>query len=101
MKYLWHYEWVKLPRNIVPEGKGVLGDWGKLASRAAFRKGTSLYCGYINTVILFMYSTEYYRTISKRVLYRIEKIIIVTHDLIVAEGYGRGIRLEDGRITLI
>ncbi len=24
MKCLWHYEWVKMPRNIVPEGKGVL-----------------------------------------------------------------------------
>lgn len=28
MKCLWHYEWVKLPRNIVPEGKGVLGKAG-------------------------------------------------------------------------
>ncbi len=37
MKCLWHYEWVKLPRNIVPEGKGVLGDWVRLASRAAFQ----------------------------------------------------------------
>lgn len=56
MKCLWHYEWVKLPRNIVPEGKGVLGDWIRLASRAAFRKGTSLYCGYTNTVILGMWA---------------------------------------------
>ena len=56
MKCLWHYEWVKLPRNIVPEGKGVLGDWARLASRAAFRKGTSLYCGYTNTVIPGMWA---------------------------------------------
>lgn len=56
MKCLWHYEWVKLPRNIVPEGKGVLGDWVRLASRAAFRKGTSLYCGYTNTVIPGMWA---------------------------------------------
>lgn len=56
MKCLWHYEWVKLPRNIVPEGKGVLGDWARLASRAAFRKGTSLYCGYTNSVIPGMWA---------------------------------------------
>lgn len=56
MKCLWHYEWVKLPRNIFPEGKGVLGDWMRLASRAAFRKGTSLYCGYTNTVIPGMWA---------------------------------------------
>ena len=56
MKCLWHYEWVKLPRNIVPEGKGVLGNWVRLASRAAFRKGTSLYCGYTNTVIPGMWA---------------------------------------------
>ena len=56
MKCLWHYEWVKLPRNIFPEGKGVLGDWVRLASRAAFRKGTSLYCGYTNTVIPGMWA---------------------------------------------
>ena len=42
--------------NIVPEGKGVLGDWVRLASRAAFRKGTSLYCGYTNTVIPGMWA---------------------------------------------
>ena len=56
MKCLWHYEWVKLPRNIVPEGKGILGDWVRLASRAAFRKGTSLYCGYTNTVLPGMWA---------------------------------------------
>ncbi len=56
MKCLWHYEWVKLPRNIVPEGKGILGDWVRLASHAAFRKGTSLYCGYTNAVIPGMWA---------------------------------------------
>lgn len=56
MKYLWHYEWVKLPCNIAQDGKGVLGDWIKLASRAAFRKGASLYCGYTNTVISGMWA---------------------------------------------
>ena len=30
MKCLWHYEWVRLSRNIVPEGKGILGDWARL-----------------------------------------------------------------------
>lgn len=56
MKCLWHYEWVKLPRNCLPEGKGILGEWAKLASRAAFRKGTALYCGYSNTVIPGMWA---------------------------------------------
>lgn len=56
MKCLWHYEWVKLPRNMIPEGRGVLGDWARLASRAAFRKGTSFYCGYHNAVIPGMWA---------------------------------------------
>ena len=56
MKCLWYYEWVKLPRSIVPEGKGVLGDWVRLAFRAAFRKGTALYCGYRNTVVPGMWA---------------------------------------------
>ena len=47
LKYLW---WVKLPRTHLPAGKGIMGYWGRLAARAAFRKGQAKYCGYINDV---------------------------------------------------
>lgn len=50
MKCLMKYDWVKLPRATLPMGKGLLGSWAKLASRAAFRKGQALYCGHINDV---------------------------------------------------
>ena len=50
MKCLRKYEWVKLPRNYPDIGKGIMGHWAKLASRAAFRKGNTKYCGHINTV---------------------------------------------------
>lgn len=36
------YEWGKLPRSRLPEGKGIMGAWAKLASRAQ-----ALYCGYL------------------------------------------------------
>lgn len=39
MKCLMKYKWVKLMRSHLPHGKGVMGAWMKLASRAAFRKG--------------------------------------------------------------
>ncbi len=38
MKCLMKYQWVKLPRALVPTGKGVMGAWARLAARAAFRK---------------------------------------------------------------
>lgn len=47
---LLKYRWVKLPRNRIPSGKGVMGHWMKLASRVAFRNGQARYCGYINDV---------------------------------------------------
>lgn len=50
MKCLMRYQWVKLLRLHLPEGKGVMGAWAKLASRAAFRKGQASYCGHINAV---------------------------------------------------
>ena len=50
MKCLLKYQWVKLQRNRLPEGKGVMSAWAKLASRAAFRKGQASYCGHINAV---------------------------------------------------
>ena len=56
MKCLMKYQWVKLPRNRLPVGKGLMGYWAKLASRAAFRKGQAFYCGYSNTVSPGMWS---------------------------------------------
>lgn len=56
MKCLMKYQWVKLPRNRLPEGKGLMGYWAKLASRAAFRKGQASYCGYSNAVSPGMWS---------------------------------------------
>ena len=54
MKCLMKYQWVKLPRNHLPEGKGIMSAWAKLASRAAFRKGQASYCGHISGLqILF------------------------------------------------
>ena len=43
MKCLLKYQWVKLSRAYLPQGKGLMGYWAKLASRAAFRKGHALY----------------------------------------------------------
>ena len=40
----------------MPAGKGLLGYWAKLASRAAFRKGNAVYCGHINPVTPGMWS---------------------------------------------
>lgn len=56
MKCLFKYKWVKLPRTLVPQGKGIMGDWVRLASRAAFRKGKSVYCGFQNDVTPGMWS---------------------------------------------
>lgn len=52
MKCLMKYQWVKLPRNQMPPGKGIMGAWARLASRAAFRNGKASYCGYINQVTI-------------------------------------------------
>lgn len=50
MKCLRKYKWVKLPRKEMPELKGRLGYWLKLAESAAFRKGIGTYCGHKNPV---------------------------------------------------
>lgn len=50
VKCLMKYQWVKLPRNQLPPGKGIMGAWARLASRAAFRKGFGVYCGHKNAV---------------------------------------------------
>lgn len=51
MKCLFTYKWVKLPRAHIPAGKGLMGSYLRLASRAAFRSGKTRYCGYTNDVI--------------------------------------------------
>lgn len=56
MQCLMTYKWVKLLRSHLPEGKGLMGYWAKLASHAAFRKGRALYCGYYNRVAPGMWS---------------------------------------------
>ena len=50
MKCLRMYQWVKLPRDYPNMGKGLMAQWAKLASRAAFRKGCAKYAGHINAV---------------------------------------------------
>ncbi len=50
MGCLFKFKWVKLLRAHLPEGKGVMSDWAKLAARVAFRKGQGMYCGYTNDV---------------------------------------------------
>ena len=50
MKCLRKFQWVKLPRDYPDMGKGLMGQWAKLASRAAFRKGNAKYAGHINPV---------------------------------------------------
>lgn len=50
MKCLRKYQWVKLPRDYPDMGKGLMAQWAKLASRAAFRKGYAKYAGHINAV---------------------------------------------------
>lgn len=56
MSCLLKYRWVKLPRALVPSGKGVLGSWARLAARSAFRAGTGRYCGHLNAVTPGMWS---------------------------------------------
>jgi len=50
VKALRKYKYVKLQRNRIPKGKGIMGSWMCLLSRAAFRKGNGSYCGFRNPV---------------------------------------------------
>ena len=51
MKCLKKFAWVKLSRYEIPlHAKGIMIYFLRLASRAAFRKGTARYCGHINAV---------------------------------------------------
>lgn len=43
-------QWVKLPRNCLPQGKGALGQ------AAAYRKGIVTYCGFENEVLPGMWA---------------------------------------------
>ena len=56
MKGLLRYQWVKLPRSQMPAGKGVMGAWARLASRAAFRNGQAHYYKYVNQVTIGSWS---------------------------------------------
>lgn len=40
----------EVPLGQAAQGKGVLGQWARLAARAAYRKGVGLYCGFENPV---------------------------------------------------
>jgi len=52
MSCLLKFNWVKLPRDTLPPGKGLTGAWARLAARAAFRPRQANYCGYRNDVEL-------------------------------------------------
>lgn len=56
MKCLSKYKWVKLYRAALPQGKGIMGYWARLADRAAFRQGNACYYGYTNSVTPGMWS---------------------------------------------
>lgn len=56
MKCLRNYRWVKLPRDYPDMGKGLMAQWARLASRAAFKKGSAKYAGHINPVVPGMWA---------------------------------------------
>ena len=39
MKCLRKFKWIKVRRNYLPIGKGIMAYWSRMAARAAFRKG--------------------------------------------------------------
>lgn len=46
----YKYDWVKLPRNIMPKGTGILKDFFELAYACAYKSGVTKYNGYYNKV---------------------------------------------------
>ena len=56
MKCLRKFKWIKLRRDCLPGGRGIMMYWSRLAARAAFRKGKGLYCGHWNHVTPGMWS---------------------------------------------
>ncbi len=47
---LYKYNWVKLPRNIIPKGTGVLKNFFALACVCTYKSGVTKYNGYWNPV---------------------------------------------------
>ena len=56
MKCLSKYKWIKLYLAALPQGKGIMGYWARLACRAAFRQGKAQYCEHTNAVTPRMWS---------------------------------------------
>lgn len=56
MKCLIKYKWVKLPRELAIDAKGLLTYYIRLVTRAVFRKGTAHYYGYNNPVLPGMWT---------------------------------------------
>ena len=56
MKCLRKFKWIKVRRNYLPIGKGIMAYWSRMAARAAFRKGKGLYCSHFNQVTPGMWS---------------------------------------------
>ncbi len=52
LKCLMKYEWVKLRRDTLPVGKGIMGAWSKLAARAAWPIMSCVHCAAQRTIIL-------------------------------------------------
>jgi len=50
VKCLRKFPWVKVFRDNLPQGKGLMMYWARLAASAAFREGRGLYCGHWNKV---------------------------------------------------
>ena len=51
MKCLIKWDWIQIQRDEIPHcAKGIMIYYLRLASRAAFRKGTARYCGHTNAV---------------------------------------------------
>ena len=57
MKCLIKYKWVKLPRDLEFDAKGLMTYYTRLATRVAFRKGMAHYCGFENPVVPGMWSS--------------------------------------------
>lgn len=50
LKCLMKYEWVKLRRDTLPVGKGIMGAWAKLAARAAWPITSCVHCAAQRTI---------------------------------------------------
>ena len=50
MTCYFNYTWTKVPKELIPYGKGVLSDYLHLIAAAAARDGEMRYCGHLNKV---------------------------------------------------